>query len=42
MDTLPANYLENTEKGVAYYKCDGNDYRAAFQGSTLVYVTAQP
>ena len=39
---LPANCPETTEKGVAYYKCDGNYYRAAFQGSTLVYVTAQP
>jgi pyruvate/2-oxoglutarate dehydrogenase complex dihydrolipoamide acyltransferase (E2) component len=28
--------------GVQYYYCGGNFYRAVFQGTTLVYVTAQP
>jgi len=28
--------------GVEYYYCGGNYYRAAFQGSNLVYVTANP
>jgi len=39
---LPPNCPEKTVNGVAYYQCGGNSYRAAFQGSTLVYVTTQP
>ena len=39
---LPAGCTPKTVGGVAYRVC-GNDFcRAAFQGSTLVYVTAQP
>jgi hypothetical protein len=28
--------------GVNYYYCGENFYQAMYQGSTLVYVTAQP
>ena len=31
-----------TSGGVEYYQCGKNYYRAAFQGSQLVYVTAKP
>jgi hypothetical protein len=40
--TLPAGCTPKTVGGVAYHVCGSNVYRAAFQGSTLVYVTAQP
>jgi hypothetical protein len=28
--------------GQEYFYCGGNFYRAAFQGNSLVYVTAKP
>jgi Mg-chelatase subunit ChlI len=40
--TLPAGCSPVTSGGVEYQQCGGNYYRAAFQGSQLVYVTAQP
>ena len=39
---LPAGCVTTPVGGVEYYYCGGNFYRAAFQGSSLVYVTAQP
>lgn len=39
---LPAGCTTMTSGGVEYQSCGGNYYRAAFQGSQLVYVTAQP
>ena len=39
---LPAGCTPMTSGGVEYQSCGGNFYRAAFQGSQLVYVTAQP
>ena len=39
---LPAGCVSTPVGGVEYYYCGGNFYRAAFQGNTLVYVTAQP
>ena len=40
--TLPAGCVSTTAGGVEYQHCGGNYYRAVFQGSNLVYVTAQP
>ena len=40
--SLPAGCSTTTAGGVEYYKCGANYYRTAFQGSNLVYVTAQP
>ena len=40
--SLPAGCTPVTSGGVEYQSCGGNYYRAAFQGSQLVYVTAQP
>jgi hypothetical protein len=39
---LPAGCSQTSQGGVEYYKCGPDYYRTAFQGSTLVYVTAQP
>jgi hypothetical protein len=39
---LPAGCSTMTAGGVEYYKCGSDYYRTAFQGSNLVYVTAQP
>lgn len=39
---LPAGCAAKQINGVEYYYCGKNYYRAAFQGNTLVYVTAQP
>ena len=39
---LPAGCTSTPVGGVEYYYCGGNFYRAAFQGNTLVYVTAKP
>ena len=39
---LPAGCTTMTSGGVEYNKCGNDYYRAAFQGSQLVYVTAQP
>jgi hypothetical protein len=40
--TLPAGCTPKVVGGVEYHACGSNFYRAAFQGPTLVYVTAQP
>jgi hypothetical protein len=40
--SLPPGCTPKTVGGVAYHVCGNDFYRAAFQGSTLVYVTAQP
>ena len=42
VNALPAGCTQTTSGGVEYQKCGSNYYRAAFQGSQLVYVTAQP
>jgi hypothetical protein len=39
---LPGGCVETDIGGVAYQKCGPDYYRAAFQGSQLVYVTSQP
>lgn len=39
---LPPGCVETPVGGVAYQKCGADYYRAAFQGSELVYVTTQP
>jgi hypothetical protein len=40
--TLPAGCVTTTKGGVQYFNCNNVFYRAAFQGSNLVYVVAQP
>lgn len=40
--SLPAGCSTMTAGGVEYHKCGSDYYRTAFQGSNLVYVTAQP
>lgn len=40
--TLPAGCVTTTKGGVQYNNCNGVFYRAAFQGSNLVYVVTQP
>jgi len=42
VSALPAGCTSTPVGGVEYYYCDGNFYRAVFQGNKLVYVTAQP
>jgi hypothetical protein len=42
VSALPGGCVPTPVKGVEYYYCAGNFYRAMFQGNTLVYVTAQP
>ena len=42
VSTLPAGCTAKVVGGVEYRVCGNDFYRAAFQGSTLVYVTAQP
>ena len=39
---LPAGCASMSAGGVEYYHCGDNYFRAAFQGNTLVYVTASP
>ena len=39
---LPAGCTQTTVGGVQYSKCGATYYRAAFQGTNLVYVSAQP
>jgi len=39
---LPGKCTPTPVAGVEYYYCGGNFYRAVFQGSALVYVTARP
>ena len=40
--TLPAGCETTTKGGVQYNNCNGVFYRAAFQGSNLIYVVTQP
>jgi len=40
--SLPGGCTSTPACGVEYYYCSGNFYRAAFQGNSLVYVTAKP
>jgi hypothetical protein len=40
--TLPAGCTPTAIGGVNYYSCGGNYYKAAYEGSTLKYVTTQP
>jgi hypothetical protein len=42
VSALPTGCVATPVGGVEYYYCGGNFYRAAFQGNTLVYVTAKP
>ena len=42
VSALPAGCSQMSKDGVEYQKCGPNYYRTAFQGSNLVYVTAQP
>lgn len=39
---LPGGCSPKTINNQAYYECGVNHYRAVFQGSNLVYVTAKP
>lgn len=39
---LPSGCSQVTSGGVQYYRCGADYYRTAFQGTNLVYVTAQP
>jgi hypothetical protein len=40
--SLPSGCTQVTSGGVEYYRCGADYYRTAFQGTNLVYVTAQP
>ena len=42
VNVLPAGCGKVTKGGVQYSDCNGVFYRAAFQGSNLVYVVTQP
>ena len=42
VSALPAGCTPMEAGGVQYYHCGDNYFRAAFQGDTLVYVTASP
>nr|MBS0022415.1 hypothetical protein [Gammaproteobacteria bacterium] len=42
VSALPTGCTPTTAGGTEYYHCGANYYRAAFQGTQLVYVTAQP
>lgn len=42
VNSLPAGCISTPVGGQDYFYCGGNFYRAAFQGSNLVYVTARP
>jgi len=42
VNALPEGCTQKVIGGVQYYQCGSNYYRAAFQGSQLVYITAQP
>lgn len=42
VSVLPAGCTQTTSGGIQYYKCGADYYRTAFQGTNLVYVTAQP
>jgi hypothetical protein len=42
VSALPPGCVSTPSGGVNYYYCGGNFYQAAYQGSTLVYVTTKP
>ena len=42
VSVLPAGCTPTPVGDVQYYSCNGNFYRAVFQGNQLVYVTAKP
>ncbi len=42
VSTLPKGCTSMQVSGTEYHHCGVNYYRAAFQGSNLVYVTSQP
>lgn len=42
VSALPGGCVPTPSGGVNYYYCDGNFYQAAYQGSSLVYVTTKP
>ena len=42
VSALPGGCVATPSGGVNYYYCDGNFYQAAYQGSSLVYVTTKP
>jgi hypothetical protein len=42
VSALPAGCSQMSKGGIEYHQCGPNYYRTAFQGSNLVYVTAQP
>lgn len=42
VSALPPGCTSTPVGGVEYYYCGGNFYRTAFQGNTVVYVTAKP
>ena len=42
VSALPGGCVSTPSGGVNYYYCGGNFYQAAYQGSTLVYVTTKP
>jgi hypothetical protein len=42
VSALPAGCTPTPVGGVEYYYCGGNFYRTAFQGNSLVFVTAKP
>jgi len=42
VSALPHGCTSTPVGGIEYYYCEGNFYRAMFQGNSLVYVTAQP
>jgi hypothetical protein len=42
VSALPPGCVPTPSGGVNYYYCSGNFYQAAYQGSTLVYVTTKP
>lgn len=40
--SLPAGCTPTPVSGVNYYYCGGNFYQAAYEGSTLKYITTKP
>jgi hypothetical protein len=42
VSALPGGCVPTPVSGVNYYYCGGNFFQAAYQGSTLVYVTTKP
>jgi DNA segregation ATPase FtsK/SpoIIIE-like protein len=42
VSALPGGCVSTPSGGVNYYYCGGNFYQAAYQGSSLVYVTTKP